>query len=57
MNSSEDEGTVVKRRKGVVNQETYKRNVIIKAKVSGKEYVKWAGKTVPAKTQGSNDWR
>lgn len=57
MNSSEDEGTVVKRKKGAVNQETYRRNVIKKAKVTGKEHVNWAGKTVPAKTQGSNDCR
>lgn len=57
MSSSEDEGTVVKKRKGVVNQEMYRRNVIKKAKVSGKEHVNWAGKTVPAKTPGSNDCR
>ncbi|XP_046662908.1 uncharacterized protein LOC124355798 [Homalodisca vitripennis] len=39
---------------GVKNEEKYRRNVIKKSKVEGKEHVNWKGKTVPAKNPGSN---
>ncbi|KAG8292790.1 hypothetical protein J6590_031769 [Homalodisca vitripennis] len=51
---SEEEGQSNKRRKGVKNEEKYRRNVIKKSKVEGKEHVNWKGKTVPAKNPGSN---
>ena len=38
-----------KRKKGVVNEDKYKRNVIKTAKLRGEEHVNWSGKLVPAK--------
>ncbi|XP_072399201.1 uncharacterized protein [Diabrotica undecimpunctata] len=43
-----------KKRKGVTNDDKYKRNIIKKSKVAGQEHVNWVGKTVPAKKPGSN---
>lgn len=54
MSSSDEEGPINKRRKGVRNDEKYRRNIIKKSKVAGEEHVNWAGKTVPAKKPGSN---
>lgn len=54
MSSSEEEGSVNKRRKGVRNDEKYKRNIVKKSTISGQEHVNWVGKTVPAEIPGSN---
>lgn len=37
MSSSEEEGSVTKRRRGKRNEESYRRNVIEKSKDSGKD--------------------
>lgn len=50
MSESEEE-PVSKRRKGVVNEEKYKRSVIKTARVKGDAYVSYKGKQVSAKTQ------
>lgn len=55
-----DEGIIVvnqtqKRKKGVLNTEGYKRNVIKTAKLKGDEHVNWAGKTIKAKQPGSTN--
>lgn len=39
-----------KRKKGIVNPETYQRNIIKTARVKGAAYVNYKGKTVPQKT-------
>lgn len=55
MNFSDEEVSPVKRRKkGIVNSASYKRNIIKKAKLEGKGHVNWAGKTIPAKEPASN---
>lgn len=54
MSSSEEEGPVTKRRRGIRNEESYRRNVIKKSNDSGKEHVNWVGKTISAKKPGSN---
>lgn len=54
MSSSEEEGPVTKIRRGIRNEASYRRNVIKKSKVSGKELVNWVGKTISAKKPGSN---
>lgn len=43
-----------KKRKGAVNSDLYKRNVIKKARLTGTEYVNYAGKTVAARTTGEH---
>lgn len=50
---SESTNTGQKRKKGVVNEDKYKRNVVKKAKIKGVEHVNWSGKLVPAKQPGS----
>nr|XP_047127160.1 uncharacterized protein LOC124808091 [Hydra vulgaris] len=52
--SDEDENLLKRRKKEVVNSERYKRNVIKKAKVSGKEDINMVGKTIPDKKPASN---
>lgn len=44
---------IQKRKKGVLNTEGYKRNLIKTAKLKGDEHVNWAGKTVEEKQPGS----
>lgn len=51
MSSSEEEGPVAKRRRGIRNEESYRRNVIKKSKDSGKEHVNRVGKTISAKNR------
>lgn len=51
---SDLEGEVVvsktnKRKKGVLNTESYKRNIIKMAKVKGDEHVNWTGRMIQAK--------
>ena len=51
MSSSEsDQEPPVKRRKGIVHSETYKRNIIRNARVHGLGYVNYNGKEVPSQT-------
>ena len=52
--SDEDDNSLKRRKKGVVNSERYKRNVVKKAKVAGKEHINMVGKTIPAKKPASN---
>lgn len=55
--SSESENeTPRKRKKGVVNSETYKKNIIKKARVHGLQHVNYAGKDVPAKMAAGDKW-
>lgn len=54
---SDLEGEVVlnhtrKRKKGILNTEGYKRNIIKLAKVKGDEHVNWTGRTIQAKKPG-----
>ena len=54
MSSESDCGEISdkpKKRKGVTNEETYKRNVIKKARVKGESYTSYKGKNVHAKIQ------
>ncbi|RZF36951.1 hypothetical protein LSTR_LSTR004639 [Laodelphax striatellus] len=44
-----------KRKKGVLNMASYKRNIIKTAKVRGDEHVNWAGRTTKAKQPGSTN--
>lgn len=46
-----------KRKKGIVRGDSYRRNIIKKAKVKGQGYVNWAGKSVEGKTPGSTNCR
>ena len=52
MSSSDEEVEGGKRKKGIVNSEKYRRNIIKHAKVSGKAHINWIGKMVPAKSPG-----
>lgn len=42
---------VRKRRRGVSNTETYKRNIVRKSRVTGEGYVSYSGKEVAQKTK------
>lgn len=59
-NSSSDESepdlslAKTKKRKGVVNSELCKRNVIEKARIMGTEYTNYAGNPVAARTTGKD---
>lgn len=58
MSSSDDEMPEVrKRKKGIINADKYKRNIIKKAKILGTEHINWKGKMVPAQQPGSNNCR
>lgn len=46
------EEAAVKRKRGVRNDENYKRNVIKKCRVQGKAYVNYKGKSVAARKVG-----
>lgn len=48
-----DVETPKKRRKGVRNDENYKKNVIKKSRVEGSEYVNYKGRTILARKQGA----
>lgn len=54
MSSSEEE-PAPKRRRGVVNKETYKHNVVRNARVKGEGYVSHFGKQVAEKAKPSLD--
>ena len=47
-----EEKTTKKRRKGIRNDDLYKRNMIPKARVKGTEYTSYKNKAIPAKTLG-----
>jgi len=53
MNSDSDSETEIletsKRKKGVINSEKYKRNIIKNAKVRGESYINYAGKEIHEK--------
>lgn len=42
-----------KRKKGFVNRETYKKNIIKQAKICGKEHTNWVGQLVAVKNDPS----
>lgn len=48
--SSSDDERVTKRKRDVVNKDTYKRNIIRKARVKGEEYTNYKGDLVSAKS-------
>lgn len=55
--SSESEVEYPKiRKKGVVNTEKYKRNIIKKAKLRGEQHINYSGKLVPAKVAAGDKW-
>lgn len=58
MSSSSESEPVIpkKRKKGVVNRDSYKRNVIKKAKLQGVEHINYCGKVVPAKVVAGDEW-
>lgn len=45
-----------KRKKGVVNSDKYKRNIIKKARIRGEQYKNYSGDIVPAKVAAGNYW-
>lgn len=47
---SADDEPETKRKRGVVNEDTYKRNVIRKARVKGEEYTNYKGDIVSGKS-------
>lgn len=53
--SSSDEEPTPKRKRGVVREETYKRNVVRNARAKGEGYVAYSGKQVPPKTKPNPD--
>lgn len=51
MSESSGDEPLHKRKRGVVNEKTYKRNTIRNARVQGEGYVSYSGKEVPQKTK------
>lgn len=49
MSDSSDDEPNPKRRRGVVHEEKYKRNIIRNARLKGLQYVSYQGKEVPSK--------
>lgn len=51
MSDKSDEESAPKRRRGVSNTETYKRNTVRNARVTGQGYVSYSGKEVQSKVK------